>query len=524
MEKIKLENGNNQRVIILIACAFIFLCSIIHAENVGNTSMNIPVSARVAGMGYAFTAVADDASAIDFNPAGLYKINHYFASFMHLNLGPDVMYEYINGAMDTRIGTFGASLSLIHLGEEEGVTGQSFDYFDLLSAVAYSREIFKGLSGGVTAKFLNSTIGEFTSRTVLFDAGVLYGFKFLNFYNLREPNVYLGACLKNIGPGMKYSSEVETVPKVTRFGIGYKVGETLIMTSDLIKQTGFPSRFGVGIENITGKFINLRLGYQGGENKRNICGGIGLLVKIASFLTTVDFAYTFENSFNNSLYTTFTFQKAPPKAEKYSFKPASVFKKKKEPKEPKKEEPKEIEAEEPTLKEEEKKKPAWIDEESYYVKERLVYENFEEEGVIPKFMAESGKFERVASEEKKYGRWDLEPGETDMILQTSIRLPDVSKFRGIMISLLSENISRINVVLIEQDGEEVMNWVVFVPGLKNEFQEMKIPFRYFYIEGQPDAKIDLNKVSKIKLVVKPEYILNNAKEGWVGIDYLKFYK
>ena len=516
----------NIKVAVFVICILLLSCPGIWAENVGNTSMNIPVSARVAGMGYAFTAVADDASAIDFNPAGLYKINQYFASFMHLNLGPDVMYEYINCAVDTKIGTIGASMSLIHLGEEEGVAEQSFDYFDLLSAVAYSKEIFNGFSGGITARFINSKIGEFNSRAFLFDTGVLYGFKFLNFYDLQEPNVYLGACLKNIGSGMKYSSEVETVPKVTRFGIGYKVGETLILTSDLIRQTGFPSRFSIGIENITGKFINLRLGYQGGENKKSFCGGIGLLVKISSFLTTVDFAYTFENNFNNSLYTTFTFQKAPPKAEKYSFKPASIFKKKEEPKEPKIEEPKEIETKEPILKEEEEeeKKPAWIDEESYYVKERLVYESFKQDGIIPKFMAESGRLDVVSSEETKYGRWSLEFEEKDMILQTSIRLPDFSKFRGIMVALSSENIFRINIVLVEQDGEEVRNWVVFVPGLKKEFQEMKIPFRYFYIEGSPDAKIDLNKVSKIKFVVKPEYILNNAKEGWVGIDYLRFYK
>ena len=517
MEIIILKKEKDKKCIMLIATfifMFMHICPGIWAENVGNTSMNIPVSARVAGMGYAFTAVADDASAIDFNPAGLYKINHYFASFMHLNLGPDVMYEYINGAMDTRIGTFGASLSLIHLGEEEGVTGQSFDYFDLLSAVAYSREIFKGLSGGVTAKFLNSTIGEFTSRTVLFDAGVLYGFKFLNFYDLREPNVYLGACLKNIGSGMKYSSETETVPKVTRFGIGYKVGETLIITSDLIRQTGFPSRFGVGIENITGKFINLRLGYQGGENKKNICGGIGLLVKIASFLTTVDFAYTFENSFNNSLYTTFTFQKAPPKAEKYSLKPEKAREKEKL-----------ISSEEGKKKEElilseEEQKPVWLKEDHFYDKPTLLFDNFEDKNIVPKFICENGRFQVVKEEENRYGKWEIiEVSDiNDSMLKTSIRLPDLSKFEGIMVSLKSEGLELVELILVEKKATEEIEWRIPVSGIEIEWKNIKIPFRYFQLKGRPDAKIDLTKIFQLKFMIDKE------KKGWLGIDNIRFYK
>ena len=107
------------KIKLILVLLILHICSALNAGVVGNNSMNICTSARVAGMGYAFTGVADDGSAIEYNPAGLHRINGYYASIMHLNLGPDVMYEYVNGALDLKYGTAGLGLSFIHLGEEE---------------------------------------------------------------------------------------------------------------------------------------------------------------------------------------------------------------------------------------------------------------------------------------------------------------------------------------------------------------------------------------------------------------------
>ena len=305
----------------------VLLCSYIQAGIVGNNSMNIGTSARVAGMGYAFTGVADDGAAIEYNPAGLYKINQYYVSMMHLNLGPDVMYEYVNGAMDTRYGTFGAGLSFIHLGEEEDAT-TTFDYFDFISSLAFSRKFYKEFSAGTTIKFFTSSIGEHSASTVFLDMGVLYGFRFLNFTGLNMPNFFVGACIKNLGPRLEYGAVTESLPVVHRYGIGYKISDTMTIASDLIKEAGFPVKYGFGVENITGKIINLRLGYQGGKVKKSFGGGIGLLIKIKEFLATFDFTYLIENAMDSSMYFTVSFQKTPPSMKKFGFETEIIFKEK----------------------------------------------------------------------------------------------------------------------------------------------------------------------------------------------------
>ncbi len=311
---------------LLIIFISVFLCSTVWAGMVGNTSMNIGTSARVAGMGYSFTGIADDGSAMEFNPAGLYRINDYYFSFMHLNLGPDVVYEYANAVLDTKFGTFGLGMSLIHLGEEEDGGGTGFDYFDFITSAAYSKELFNDFSAGTTVRFFNSKIGEYSANTIIFDLGILYGFHFLNLTGLNVPNLYLGACIKNIGPGLKYAEESESLPLVQRFGMGYKISDTMTIASDLVKEGEFPIKYGFGIENITGKVLNLRLGYSGGESKTSFGGGVGVLIKISKFLATVDFTYLVENGSDSTTYLTLSFQKTPPSMEKFGFKTDVIFK------------------------------------------------------------------------------------------------------------------------------------------------------------------------------------------------------
>ena len=130
----------------------------------------------------------------------------------------------------------------------------------------------------------------------------------------------------------------------------------------------------------------------------------------------------------------------------------------------------------------------------------------------------------MVSEDQKYGKWSLGFEEKDMILQTSIRLPDLSKFTGIMISISSTNILEIKMVLVEESIEAEQNWEVLVTGIISEFQKIKIPFRYFYLKDRPDAIIDLGKIGKIRFIVNPEFTVSDTKEGWFGIDKVLFYK
>ena len=84
----------------------------------GVPSLIIPPGARPNGMGEAFVAIADDATASWWNPAGLAFLPGRNIALMHSQLVPDlasdVYYEFIGYSNEIRnVGTL--SFSLIYL-------------------------------------------------------------------------------------------------------------------------------------------------------------------------------------------------------------------------------------------------------------------------------------------------------------------------------------------------------------------------------------------------------------------------
>nr|HPI04205.1 UPF0164 family protein [Candidatus Goldiibacteriota bacterium] len=70
--------------------------------------LNWGAGARSLGMGKAFTGLADDASAVYYNPAGLAQQNPYQLSLMHVILYEDTMYDFAAATVPfSGVGTFG---------------------------------------------------------------------------------------------------------------------------------------------------------------------------------------------------------------------------------------------------------------------------------------------------------------------------------------------------------------------------------------------------------------------------------
>src|SRR6266487_6212781 len=75
----------------------------------GTTAANflkLGVGARALAMGEAYSAVADDANALYWNPAGLTRIYHAEATFMHAAYLANSFYDY--AAYGTHLGKHGA--------------------------------------------------------------------------------------------------------------------------------------------------------------------------------------------------------------------------------------------------------------------------------------------------------------------------------------------------------------------------------------------------------------------------------
>ena len=86
----------------------------------GATVLNIPVGARAIGMGEAFTAMADNASSLYWNPAGIAILNQSEASFMYNPFMRDMAYHNASVVTPLENGGLGASLSYLSYGKIQG--------------------------------------------------------------------------------------------------------------------------------------------------------------------------------------------------------------------------------------------------------------------------------------------------------------------------------------------------------------------------------------------------------------------
>ena len=170
----------------------------------GAQFLQLPVGARSEAMGGAIVGLADDASAIFWNPAGIVKVNNVQAHFSYMNwfdLFDFNAASLVYNAGD--IGTFGASMVLfttedmeITTEEEPNGTGRYFDAGDVALGITYAKYLTDRFSVGVTVKYINQTIWNETASGVAFDIGTQYR---LDFQNLT-----IAMSMSNFGADMKF--------------------------------------------------------------------------------------------------------------------------------------------------------------------------------------------------------------------------------------------------------------------------------------------------------------------------------
>jgi len=166
--------------------------------------LKIGVGSRAIGMGGAFTATADDISAMYWNPAGLARINGNEATFNHVSWLADVRYDFAAAAVSLAdFGTLGAFVDVLSMDEmdvrtidmPEG-TGERFTAGGLAIGLSYARNLTDQFSIGFNAKYIRENLWHMSSTSFGIDVGVLYRIAVLN-------ELRLGADIANFGPKMK---------------------------------------------------------------------------------------------------------------------------------------------------------------------------------------------------------------------------------------------------------------------------------------------------------------------------------
>lgn len=260
--------------------------------------LEIGMGARAVGMGGAFTAVADDASSLFWNPAGISKVKSLQANLsytrwlvdMNLSAGTIV----IPGG---RFGTWGFSYLGFDFGEEEVTTpemqngtGEMYTNSGLALGIAYAVELTDRFSFGLQLKWAQEKLWDEMSNGFMLDLGSLYR---TYFHGLR-----LGMSLRHYGPDRKYLDNYFPIPWTFSMGVAIDPLGQLgsdhhwILSANTTFYNSYGERMEFGTEYWLKQIIALRFGYRSAVQTEGLSVGTGLRLNLLGREWRFDMAYT----------------------------------------------------------------------------------------------------------------------------------------------------------------------------------------------------------------------------------------
>ncbi|HEY2954731.1 MAG TPA: PorV/PorQ family protein [Candidatus Eisenbacteria bacterium] len=275
--------------------------------------LKIGLGARAVGLGESFVAVANDPSAIYWNPAGLASLLRPEIEVSHIEWPADIHYEHavyvlpsqrFGGSFAFQFGALSTELDETSEFEPFG-TGRSFVYSDVVAGMAYARRWTDKLLVGFGLKYvredLGSDVGGPVTNAALVDMGSIY---YLGYGSVR-----IATSLTNFGPelapGGSFVSPTtgETrdydgfdPPIQFRYGLAFEPYENkqqrLTTAVEITQPADNAQRIKAGLEWTWLGRLALRSGYDFNADQMKFSAGAGLFVAWGQRQGTVDYAYT----------------------------------------------------------------------------------------------------------------------------------------------------------------------------------------------------------------------------------------
>lgn len=198
----------------------------------------ISPGARPAGMGEAFVGLADDATAVYYNPAGLAFQRGREITLMHSNwlpqFGNDLFIDFLAYRQHFEgIGTLGFNVTYLNLGEQFHTLEDSpepvgtFISYEFAVAATYGMQLSDNWGVGIGLRYIYSNLapygagseqGDGRASAFAFDLATLYKFPF-------APRLSVGLNLSNLGPKITYidAAQADPLPTNLKLGFAYKV-------------------------------------------------------------------------------------------------------------------------------------------------------------------------------------------------------------------------------------------------------------------------------------------------------------
>ena len=252
----------------------------------GLVSLEIPIGPRAVGMGSAFTSIADDATAMYWNPAGLARLSvpdkHFDIMYQHNEWIADFRQEYVGGG--TRFGKHGLGFSFsgfyatdLDGRDEFGRPTTTFGAYDNVLTGSYSYAVNPRLAVGSSVKYIVANIEDISHFAFAFDVGAQYEV---------TPGVWVGGAATNMGKGLTFVQQQDDLPTAFQGGVSYLLPQrlgngSLLVAADVRKTRGIDdTHLLVGAEYDYAATAQFQIGYRSGFDNDAINFGLGAQIAV----------------------------------------------------------------------------------------------------------------------------------------------------------------------------------------------------------------------------------------------------
>lgn len=248
-------------ILVLVICIFIFQPAYGGTKKPGATSANflkLGIGARPAGLGEAFSGVADDINACYWNPAGLAQVKEFQLIATHKDWFEGIRGGYLGYLHPGNKEVVAISMTYLDLGKMQEINKEdkiigSFKAEDIGITVSVAKRIKDRFLLGTNLKYIHQKIADTSAIGFAGDLGLIY--KPTNSANL-------ALVVQNIGPKIKFIKEGFPLPLTLKTGIAYKKNKGITLSLDVNKPIDNDLLISLGVESRIGKIIALRIGYR----------------------------------------------------------------------------------------------------------------------------------------------------------------------------------------------------------------------------------------------------------------------
>jgi len=279
--------------------------------------LEIGLGARSTGMGEAFTAMASDAEAVFWNPAGLADSGPRSLYTAYNTWPAGISIGGLSAAMRVgRIGTFALSavylmtddMEITTLTQPEG-TGEFFAISNYSVGLSYSRYLTDRVSVGITGKMVHEGYWDYAYDSWAIDLGTMYrtgfrGMKIAMSILHFGPEVQFDGEFIDYSDPLSYNAQPDPKPKSFekyslpvnfRFGLSINPIEMenhrLTTAGDMIHTNNNVEQYNLGLEYAFQEMFFVRGGYKLSADEGGLCFGAGAKLSVSGLALGVNYSF-----------------------------------------------------------------------------------------------------------------------------------------------------------------------------------------------------------------------------------------